>query len=102
MSKPIAYCQISGRGFSQWEMNALTYKNDVSYCSCHDLPVVEMFPHKSLSEGIHDMIADHNSIPEKKFYYSEEEVKNLLRLAFFRNKGNKIDFDSWWDNVKKK
>lgn len=51
------------------------------------------------------MIADHNVECQKNkiFYYSEEEVKALCRLAtMFNFQSGRFMFEDWWNNVKKK
>ena len=58
---------------------------------------------KSESEMIHDMLAEHNTTLGKTFYYSEEEVRQLCRYAFFiLADSNMMPFEDWWNDVKKK
>ena len=58
---------------------------------------------EQLSEQLTEMLAEHNSAPymEKRFYYSEEEVKRLCRHASLGNFPADT-FEIWWDKVKKK
>lgn len=60
---------------------------------------------KSLSEAIHDMIADANSTPEKVFYYTEDEVMNLCKDAvnnYIKSSVSGYSFIEWFEHVKKK
>jgi hypothetical protein len=56
-------------------------------------------------DNLLQMIADHNAECQKNkvFYYSEEEVKELCRLATMLNfQSGRFTFEDWWNNVKKK
>lgn len=57
-----------------------------------------------ISGKIHEMIAQHNATPAKTFYYSEEEVKQLLVNLLCSGIDDSIhqEFEIWWENVKKK
>ena len=54
---------------------------------------------KSASEEIHEMFAEYNE-PERVFYYTENEVRELCYRAL--NLSPNAVFDEWFDNVKKK
>lgn len=56
---------------------------------------------QSPEERIHEMIADHNSSRAKVFYYSEDEVRRIARIASQSNIPPST-FDVWWDGIKKK
>jgi len=60
-----------------------------------------------LSDGIHEMLSEHNSSTNKVFYYSEKEVFKILKdwetacLIAELSRVN-IDLSIWFSNTKKK
>lgn len=103
MSKPVAYCSIDGRGFAQWEVNnfKVILGGTTIVCNCHHQPIAKEYPF-NIAEKLHEMIAEHNKGLEKIFYYSEDEVKQLCKDAFWLSDYHERTFETWWDNVKKK
>lgn len=61
---------------------------------------------KPLIEELHEMISNYNSTPEKIFYYTEEEVKQLCVDVYYElNNDSELMpeyLDMWFDKVKKK
>ena len=57
--------------------------------------------YENFNEGVYETITGHNNMLKKTFYYSEQEVKELCKLA---SNGNfpSDTFEIWWNNVKKK
>lgn len=100
MSKPIAYCSVTGRGFTEREMQVHVTYGDKKICVCHKEEMVDEFPFsKSPTESIHEMIAQHNATPPKTFYYTEEEVKAMCKVMYYNNQ---TPFNLLWDKLKKK
>lgn len=60
----------------------------------------------NVSEKLHEIIAEHNTVSEKTFYYSEEEVRELCFKIFVTAVRDLIldqqGFDIWWEHFKKK